>query len=418
MDSTDRPFGPITTHPVRPYYVPEPDWMNGLKTFAAGAMPTPEPSTVPRHRRRASGRAVPFSELIPEPPLTAGSRRAMKPAERRMGAAEYHYGDMGPGDEFSNIPQPPPAELNPAGVTVPTKPPLLDLNTIPPVVGPQGESFAMNVNNPQAAPMMIPPPSNGGALSAAGGHDQISGGAVNMPPAAQQAPSAPNPNKMAALQFLMEAGLGTMAAGGQPGTNTMGAIGQGVLGAIDRKTGRDVRQTESERAARSEARDDKRLGMEGRRVDLTEDRLKTEATRAERTQAETERHNKAIEDINRKKAEADDRKAVRDQMKEGVNRDQAILDLAQDKAKSETTSYSKDKWGIDTGTPALDPAGYQKNVTKHLDDLNKRFGTNIELPQGKNAGTMSDPIEPKSQADIDSAPSGTVFRVNGKLMVK
>lgn len=407
MDQIHRPRLPMNLTPVRPHSYPEPDWLSALRNAWNGSDAPTAPAAQLRERVRSVGST---------------------PADRRLARGADQYGAMGPGDEFHDpmamtgaVPTLPAGNPALSGVTVPTKPgspPLVDLNAIQLPVGPQGEEFPVRISKPKSSAMEQPggaPNAGGGALSAAGGHDEVSGKALvtkAAPPAPTQRPAVSNDaDKMELFRFLMEAGLGTMAAGSQPGVNTLGAIGQGAMQAIGNRDTRKRTKAQMERAARSEAREEKRLGLEGRRVDLSADNQAAQRALDEKRLAETSRHNKATEAANI-------RKIVRDQMKDGVSRDQAILNLAQDLARSEKSSYVKDQFGLDTGNPSLDPQGYQSNIEKNLERLNGQFGTKVSLPKQTAKGSQQNPIEPTSQAEIDNAKPGTVFRINGQLFTK
>jgi hypothetical protein len=81
--------------------------------------------------------------------------------------------------------------------------------------------------------------------------------------------------------------------------------------------------------------------------------------------------------------------------------------LAVDAAKNALDPEEVDQWrGRFGGTRAGPPPAPQPDVNRF------NFGG------AQRQGSRESPLTPKSQADIDRAPSGTHFLVNGKLMVK
>lgn len=52
------------------------------------------------------------------------------------------------------------------------------------------------------------------------------------------------------------------------------------------------------------------------------------------------------------------------------------------------------------------------------EDLLAGFGGGADAPAAAGAGTLENPLVPSTQAEIDNAPSGTVFNINGQLFKK
>jgi hypothetical protein len=66
---------------------------------------------------------------------------------------------------------------------------------------------------------------------------------------------------------VLDFGLATLAAGGQPGASFGGAVGQGGLTALQGRDRRKLAEALTKRQDRSDARDEERLGLERRRID-------------------------------------------------------------------------------------------------------------------------------------------------------
>lgn len=113
-------------------------------------------------------------------------------------------------------------------------------------------------------------------------------------------------------------------------------------------------------------------------------------------------------------------------------KDKAGLESGMRKPKSASEQGDEIELGIKRkiatgGLSSLTP-GEQDYVSKFMtkqsgsggvDDLLSQFGGGgAAAPAATGSGTQANPMVPKTQAEIDGAPSGTVFSIDGQLYVK
>ena len=182
---------------------------------------------------------------------------------------------------------------------------------------------------------------------------------------------------------LLVSGLATMAAASKPGATFLGSLGEGGLagvGELQRLQERD----KGTNAAAMKARDDKVKEMRDFAKDERDFGLK-EAKHLEKvrsntaTETETAAYHKSTLAIRLKELQFKSKNGgkLKDQ--------QSWLNLAQDMAKSDESSYAKAADGsfkqfmneLGESKPVIDPAKYEANVRKHGTNLNKEHKTSF-----------------------------------------
>jgi len=85
------------------------------------------------------------------------------------------------------------------------------------------------------------------------------------------------------------------------------------------------------------------------------------------------------------------------------------------------SDYADERMKSDMSNLGKDADVVRKRLIQEQMDFIKNGFPKEQQPKaqgGKQAGTRDNPLVPSTQSDIDNAPKGTVFKINGKLMVK
>lgn len=198
------------------------------------------------------------------------------------------------------------------GITMPLQPPSMVYDATAPDSTIRGQAPQMAAAGPEGGnwpvgPDGLPVPVPTARPGAAGGGSQRE--TIDAIIARNLKPADPYDNL---FQFMLEAGLGTMAAGGQPGATVGSALGQGGLGAIRSATARaDRRDTNAMRALQLGLSERQATNQE-RQTDLTGQQIQQQGENqrgllgvAQQNATETARHNREAERVALIRAEAE-----------------------------------------------------------------------------------------------------------------
>ena len=183
---------------------------------------------------------------------------------------------------------------------------------------------------------------------------------------------------------LLMAGLATIAEASRPGATGLGSLARGGmagLGELERMKTRDT----GANAAKEKARGDqikelRELGKEERDFSLKEAEYERKVRNGTATREDARKRHTDTMKI--RQAEL----ALKTKNLGGIKSQGDWLDLAQDFARTDASSYKQGKGGelqmvmdmMGQMKPAIDPEAYERNVKKHGTALNRRHGTNFK----------------------------------------